>query len=109
MKEFLLLIHGSGYKDESPEALKLHSERYLKWMNDLNEQGKFIGGNRLANSGNFLVNKDTVVSDGPFLEPKEIIGGYILIYSRNIEEATKHAQTCPLSDEFPVSIRPMYV
>ena len=108
MQEFLLLIHGSGYKDESKEALKVHMERYANWMNDLLEKNKYIRGNRLDESGNFLINRDTVVSDGPFLEPKEIIGGYILLQAENLEEATRYARTCPLSDEFQISIRPMY-
>ncbi len=109
MQEFLLLIHGSGYQDESPETMKVHMERYFNWMNELLSQDKFISGSRLDNSGNFLVNKETVISDGPFLEPKEIIGGYILIRANNLEEATKHAQSCPLSNEFQISIRPMYI
>nr|WP_299175153.1 YciI family protein [uncultured Allomuricauda sp.] len=108
MQEFLLLIHGSGYKDESPEMLKKHLDRYFNWMNGLVEKGNFVKGHRLDNSGNFLVDKDTVVSDGPFLEPKEIIGGYILIKANDLDMATKIAQSCPLSDEFQISIRPMY-
>ncbi len=108
MQEFLLLIHGSNYKDESPAAMQAHIERYNHWMNELLQQNKFIIGSRLDATGKFLVDKNTVISDGPFLEPKEIIGGYILVRAEDVEEATKHAQSCPLSDEFQISIRPMY-
>ena len=108
MQEFLLLIHGSGYKDESPEMLQRHMEKYAHWMNNLVAQDKFVKGHRLNNSGNFLVDKETVISDGPFLEPKEIIGGYILINAVDLDDATKIAQECPLSDEFQISIRPMF-
>ena len=88
--------------------LQKHMDRYFNWMNGLVEQNKFIKGHRLDNSGHFLVDKETVVSDGPFLEPKEIIGGYILIQAEDIDEATKIAQGCPLSNEFQIQIRPMY-
>ncbi|MEX0314946.1 MAG: YciI family protein [Allomuricauda sp.] len=108
MQEFLLLIHGSGYKDESPEMLKKHMENYFSWMDSLVKQEKFIKGHRLDNSGNYLVDKETVISDGPFLEPKEIIGGYIIVKADDLEDATKIAKLCPLSDEFQISIRPMY-
>ncbi|WP_282159556.1 YciI family protein [Ulvibacterium marinum] len=108
MQEFLLLIHGSGYKDESPKMLKKHMERYINWMDSLVKQEKFVKGHRLDDSGHYLMDKDTVISDGPFLEPKEIIGGYIIIKAENLENATKIAQQCPLIDEFQISIRPMY-
>lgn len=108
MQEFLLLIHGSGYQDESPEMLKVHMDRYVQWMNGLIEKNKFVKGHRLSNSGHFLVDKDTIISDGPFLEPKEIIGGYIIIKADDLDDATHIAQKCPLSDEFQISIRPMF-
>ncbi|MGW9684453.1 YciI family protein [Flagellimonas sp. 2504JD1-5] len=108
VQEFLLLIHGSGYQDESPEMLKQHMEKYVNWMNQLVEKKQFIKGHRLDNSGHFLTDKETVISDGPFLEPKEIIGGYIIVRAINLDDATAIAQQCPLSDEFQISIRPMF-
>ena len=108
MQEYLLLIHGSGYKDESPEMLKKHMEKYINWMNRLVEKEQFVKGHRLDNSGHFLVDKETIISDGPFLEPKEIIGGYIIIRAIDLNAATAIAQACPLSDEFQISIRPMF-
>ncbi|GJM29062.1 MAG: hypothetical protein DHS20C17_16970 [Cyclobacteriaceae bacterium] len=108
MQEFLLLIHGDKYQDETAEGIKLQMEKYMRWMEDLTTKGKYVGGARLASTGNFLSDKHTIISDGPFLEPKEIIGGYILIKAENLEEATKEAQNCPLSDEFSISVRPMY-
>jgi len=108
MQEYLLMIHGTGYKDESPEVLKKHVEKYANWVQKMTDKGKYIKGDRLANSGNVLMDRDTVVIDGPFLESKEVVGGYILIRAENLEEATKYARECPLSEELPISIRPMY-
>ncbi len=108
MQEFLLLIHGKGYKDESPSALKEHLKKYENWVDTLLKSNQYIKGQRLANSGNVLLNRETVLTDGPYLESKEIVGGYILIRAKDIEEATFLAKQCPLSEELPISIRPMY-
>ncbi len=109
MQEFLLLVHGKGFKDESTESLKVHLENYQNWVDHLLEEDKFIRGSRLTTSGKVVLDRDTVVSDGPFLESKELVGGYILIRAQNLDEATKLALDCPLSEELPISVRPMYV
>lgn len=108
MQEFLLLIHGTGYNDESPESLKKHLSKYENWVNELVKENKYISGSRLENNGKVVLNRDTVISDGPYLESKELVGGYILIRAADLEEATQLAITCPLSEELPISVRPMY-
>ena len=108
MQEFLLLVHGKGFKDESPESIKIHLENYQNWVDKLMEQDKFIRGSRLTTTGNVILDRETIVSDGPFLESKELVGGYILIRANNLDEATEIALKCPLSEELPISVRPMY-
>lgn len=108
MKEYLFLIHGTGYRDESPEALKSHIEKYQNWVEKLSAEGKYIMGNRLANSGNAVIDAKNIISDGPYLESKEIVGGYILIKASSLEEATSLAKSCPLAEDCVISVRPMY-
>ncbi|MCS3796418.1 YciI family protein [Niastella sp. OAS944] len=52
-----------------------------------------------------MKNKEEVVSDGPFMEVKEMIGGYVIISASDINEATEIARTCPLLDHFQLEVR----
>src|SRR6185437_14062656 len=97
MEKFLLIIR------EELEVLKDYSEEQrtrgmiemTRWLETLAESWNYLGGEPLAISGRY-VNKDTVVSDGPFIESKEGISGYLLINAENLDQAASFAQTCPL-------------
>ena len=67
----------------------------LKWIKSLAESGNYVGGEPLAISGRY-VSKDSVLSDGPFIEAKEGITGYDIILAENINQAVSIAQTCPM-------------
>ncbi|WP_299223448.1 YciI family protein [uncultured Psychroserpens sp.] len=110
MKEYLLLIHGTGYPDEaSHEVLNTHIEKYLAWVEKLSASDQYIKGARLENSGHAVINDgERIVSDGPYLESKEIVGGYVLIRAHSLNDAISLAQDCPLSKDFVISVRSMY-
>ncbi|MCK8479773.1 YciI family protein [Psychroserpens algicola] len=107
MQEFLLLIQGNKYLDESPESLKRHLDDYNKWVDKLMKSGKYMKGNRLSDETKFVKKDGTVLMDGPFLESKEIIGGFVLIKASNFDEALDLTLSCPLSKEFNIFIRPL--
>lgn len=67
----------------------------LGWVQSLSESGNYISGEPLAIKGRY-VTKDGVQSDGPFIEAKEGVSGYDLIWAENIEQATAIAQSCPM-------------
>ena len=54
-----------------------------------------------------LKNKTEVLTDGPFLESKEMISGYIVISAKDIEEATELTKECPLLGQFQLELRRM--
>lgn len=110
MQEFLLLIHGTGYPDEeTPEVLSQHIEKYKAWVNKLSSNNQYVKGARLDNSGRAIIDDgERIVSDGPYLESKEIVGGYILVKANSLSEAVSLAENCPLSKDFVISVRPMY-
>lgn len=106
MNEFVLLIQGDGTYDSSDEEIQRRQERYMAWMNKLLDKGQYVWGQPLKFEGVHLVDTETLKSDGPFLEPKEMIGGIIIIKAKDLEEATEWANSCPLLDEFPIYVRP---
>ncbi len=67
----------------------------LKWVDSLIETGNYIKGEPLLVKGKY-VSKDQILSDGPFIEAREGISGYDIIWAENIEQAAAIAQTCPL-------------
>lgn len=110
MQEFLLLMKGDDSKEISPDEMQQRMQDYMAWMKGMMGEGHYVAGQPLMPTGRHLVDQETVLTDGPFLEPKEIIGGYIIVKAANIDEATELAKTCPLLQHCEIYVRPlMYV
>lgn len=105
MQEFLMILKGDGMNHLSPNELQNIMTEYKNWMERLGDQ--YLGGQRLEESGTLIVNKDNIVTDGPFLESKEIIAGYMLLKAENIEEANKIALSSPHLGLYTLEIRPI--
>ncbi len=80
-----------------------------RWIESIAEDGNYLASHPLWATGT-LVTKDEVMSDGPFLESKEGVSGYILISAENIRQASSYAQTCPLviSGQLMIEVRPVF-
>jgi len=107
MKEFMLLMQGDDSQQASPEEMQQRMQDYMGWMQQMEQSGKLKAGQPLEPRGALLIDKDTVITDGPFLEPKEIIGGYIIIDAADLDEATAIAKTCPLIEHCAIHVRPL--
>src|SRR5260370_5699876 len=84
------------------------SEKWMAWFRRLTEEGKAVAGSPLEHEGKIVSGKNRVVSDGPFAESKEAIGGYFLLDVASLNEAVAIAQECPgLPDGVPVEVRPV--
>ncbi len=94
MQEFLLIVKGRPQPDLSPAKTQARIEEYRAWARSLGE--RHIEAERLDREGAYVQDSKTVMTDGPFLEAKEIIAGYIFIRAAHLDEATAIAQTCPL-------------
>lgn len=105
MDAFLLILKGNGMDSLSPEELQTIFSKYKKWVEDLGDN--YLAGQRLQNNGLLLKNKTSIITDGPFLESKEIIAGYFLIQANNLEEAKNIAQQSPHLDYYQIEIRPL--
>ncbi len=98
MKEYLLLFRGGEgpASMESPEAWQAHMQTWMQWMGNLKDQGKLIGAQPLTPQGTVIRGKEKVVSDGPFMEGKEMVGGYLACKAATMEEANEIAKGCPI-------------
>jgi len=106
---YMLLFRGTDLrKGLSPEELQKVSEKWMTWFRRLTEQGKAVAGQPLERDGKIVSGKDRVVSDGPFAESKEAIGGYFLLNVATMDEAVAIARECPgLAYGIRVEVRPV--
>ncbi len=103
----MLLVRGGG--GDSPEAVERKKQQYGVWMQELTERGKYIGGEPLTMDEGRMVHPDrSVNTDGPFIEGKEVIGGYVMFYADSMDEATEVAKTCPLLDGCDLEVRKVW-
>jgi hypothetical protein len=95
--QYMLLFRGNDWqKGLSPEEMQKIAGQWMAWFERLTAQGKVKAGAPLEKSGKTVSGKNgRVVSDGPFAESKEAVGGYFLLQVNTIEEAVAIAQQCP--------------
>ncbi len=98
MKEYLLLFRGGDHEalQKSPEKWQAHMQNWMQWMSGLQEQGKLIGAQPLGSEGKVLSGAQKIVSDGPFMEGKEMVAGYLACKAGSFDEALEIAKGCPI-------------
>ena len=112
MEKFMLLV-----REDLKMKSQFSSEDFLKdindmalWVQGLAQSGNYVDGEALAPTGAYL-GRDNVLSDGPFIEAKEGVSGFITILAENQAQANAIAQTCPmiLNGKVALEIRPLFV
>jgi hypothetical protein len=92
--EYLVISRGQWDKEISREEIQNAIDQFYVWLSRLVDEGKMKTGQRLASEGK-TVSRKNVVTDGPFGEAKEVIGGYWFIMASSLDEAAKIAAENP--------------
>jgi len=99
MNEFLLIFRRDFKMSDlqpSPDQLQQTMKEWQNWMGGIAAQNKLVSsGNRLADDGK-VVKPGAIVTNGPYVEIKELIGGYIMISAASLEEAAEISKGCPI-------------
>jgi len=97
MAEFMLLFRrDTTAKNPSPEEMEEIGKSWWQWRSELESQNKITSaGNRLSKAGRVVKKKD-VVTNGPYVEIKEVLGGYLVIHAADFDEAVAIAKNCPI-------------
>ena len=90
----LIFRGGSDAMNMSPEESQQHMQKWFEWVTELQGKGIYTAGEALLPTGK-TVGQGNVVTDGPFAESKEMVGGYFIVQSDNIESAIEIAKSCP--------------
>jgi hypothetical protein len=97
MEEFVLIFrHEDGNKIASPEQIQVWMKQTMDWIGDIAAQNKFVSGTGLPFDDARVVKSNNVVTNGPFGDIKETIGGYIIVKAESVDEAVEFAKGSPV-------------
>jgi hypothetical protein len=110
MSEFLFIYWGAGEQpNQSPDEMQKVMQKWMNWMKELGEKGHLKDvGHPLEPGGKVVRGKGKTVTDGPFAEAKDIVGGYTLIEAKDLNQAAELSKGCPaLEYGGAVEVRPI--
>ncbi len=92
----------------TPEQITESMNQWQGWIMELASNGHFVSTEQLQPSGRVLTGPTAVMTDGPFVEVKEVLGGIIIVLANDLDQATEFAKGCPiLPIGGSVEIRPL--
>ena len=110
MPSFLFVYRSQPWDPSQvpPEEMQKSMDRWMKWIGDGFAQGWLLdAGDALLPDGR-LVHNDKTVTDGPFMESKEVVGGYAIVKADTIEAAAALAKDNPnIAEGGSVEVRPL--
>ncbi len=87
MEKFMLIFQGGMSPDSSPEEMQANMNKWMAWVDKLAKSGKYAGGEALLPGGKLVKGKVSSVTDGPYTEGKEVVGGYFTVNADTYDEA----------------------
>jgi hypothetical protein len=110
MAQFLLLLHESPAVLEgmSPEEMQRVIQRYRKWTEDLRASGRLVHSSKLTEEGGRRLRRrgeEVEVTDGPYSEAKEVVGGFYVVEGADYAAAVELAGGCPHVDYGWIEVR----
>jgi hypothetical protein len=95
MEKYMFIFIGGDPTKLSPEAQQANMGKWFAWVEKLRAAKRYEGGEALLPGGKTISGSKKTVSDGPFAEGKEIVGGYFVVLAKDINEAVEMAKECP--------------
>ena len=113
--QYMILIYDdeNGFAETPPEQLGKMSDEYAVYTKALVDEGKMRAGDALQPSSTATTvrvrNGETLITDGPFAETKEQLGGYYLIEAGSLDDAIDAARRVPSARSGSIEVRPVRV
>ncbi len=100
MPDFILLLHSPAAARPalSPEQISTVTQDYMGWRNRMRAEGHLKGGEKLTFDAGRVMRANggrVAVTDGPYAESKELLGGFFLVTASDYDEACHVAESCP--------------
>src|SRR5262245_21794587 len=110
MSKFMYLFRSNptAYRSMSPEQMHQTMKKWMDWKYSLQKNGHVQQlGERLDATGKVVRGKDKAVTDGPCVEVKDFVQGYMLVEAKDTDQAVEVAKGYPiLESDGTVEIRP---
>src|SRR5664279_1439877 len=108
MSEFTYLFRGREV-NASAEQMQKTMEKWVAWFKELGANGHIQDpGHPLEHTGKVVKGKQKIVNDGPYAEAKDVVGGFIVIEAKDIEQAVELSKGCPILEVGgSVEVRPV--
>lgn len=108
MSDFLYLYRG-GQRSNSPQEGEQVMQKWVAWMKELGEKGHLKDrGQPLEDTGKVVRGKQKVVTDGPYAESKDLVGGFTLVTAKDLAQAAELSKGCPIFETGGlVEVRPV--
>ena len=99
MPQYMLILYDDREEENyTPEQMQQIVQEYSAWARDVAAKGQLVTGEKLTSDEGRTVrleNGQPKVTDGPFIETKEVIGGFFIIQADSYDEASEITKTCP--------------
>lgn len=108
MKDFMMLFHSEPNPNMEPTPAEIEAEikEWMDWVGGIGAQGKLKNPGEALGFEGKTMHADGSITDGPYAEVKEFVGGFIIVSDENIDEAMKLVEGCPaLSSGGKVEVR----
>lgn len=97
MDDYILILrHEDGTKVAPPEQLEIWMQQTQEWISTIEKKGKFIAGIALPFDEAWVVWPENMITNGPFGDRKQTIGGIITVRANSHEDVTEFAKGCPV-------------
>jgi hypothetical protein len=109
MKKFVMLLHDTGSfpPDISPDQIQAIIRRYVAWRQKIQNGGRRVEGHKLTGGHGRVMRGagQTKVTDGPYAEAREVIGGLFIVEANSYEEMVELSKDCPHLEFGAIEIR----
>ena len=95
MEKYMFIFFGGDASHLSPDDQQAHMQKWFDWVQKLEKENRYVGGEALIPGGKTVAGPKKIVTDGPFAESKEVVGGYFVVLAKNLDEAVELAKECP--------------
>jgi hypothetical protein len=95
MEKYMFIFIGGDPSHLSPEDQQAHMQKWFAWVEKLSRENRYVAGEALLPGGKTIKGSRKVVTDGPFAEGKEVVGGFFVVNAKDLNDATEMAKACP--------------
>jgi hypothetical protein len=95
MEKYMFIFIGGDPSHLSSDAQQAHMGKWFAWVEKLQKENRYVSGEALLPGGKTIKGSKKVITDGPYAEGKEVVGGYFVVNAKDLNEATEMAKACP--------------